>query len=121
MKKISILIFILFCIVNVNAQTKTDNKQKYVYCQLLMQPRAFSTKVNITVDYGQETNFFQDTRLRDEESGKLKKFNSIVDALNYMAEQGWEYIDSYNLQSNSGTATIAPTSLTHWVLRKTVL
>lgn len=93
----------------------TGKKPKYVYCELLTSPRPFSTKVNIIVDYGQETKFFQDTRLRDEESGNLKKFNSIVDAMNYMADHGWEYIDAYVVPTGNGSAFV---NNTHWVLRK---
>jgi hypothetical protein len=54
-------------------------------------PRVLSNKINVEVDYGQDTKFFSDTRMKDDE-GRAKKFNSVSDILNYMSQQGWELI-----------------------------
>jgi len=54
-------------------------------------PRALSSKINVELDYGGETRFFSDTRMKDDE-GKAVKFNSIADILNYMSKAGWELI-----------------------------
>ncbi len=120
MKKLFTILCIVMSISIAKAQYTTDQQATpaYRYCQLIMQPRPFSAKVNITVDYGQETKFFQDTRLRDEQSGKLVKFNSIIDALNYMAEQGWEYLDSYTTNTANNATTL--TSTTSWVMRQKI-
>ena len=64
-------------------------------------PRVLSTKINVEVDYGQDTKFFSDTRMKDDE-GRAKKFNSVSDILNYMSQQGWELITAqpfYNANS----------------------
>ena len=64
-------------------------------------PRVLSTKINVEIDYGQDTKFFSDTRMKDDE-GKAKKFNSVSDILNYMSQQGWELITAqpfYNSNS----------------------
>ncbi len=54
-------------------------------------PRLLSNKINVELDYGTETKFWSDARMRDDE-GKAVKFNSVADILNYMSKQGWELI-----------------------------
>lgn len=61
--------------------------------------RVLSTKVNIELDFGDERKLFAgDTRLRDDLTGKLKKFNSTVDALNYMGAQGWVLVNAFPMK-----------------------
>lgn len=71
------------------------------YCRLISYNKMFSTKVNIDVDYGEVRKYFQDTRMRDEETGKLKKFNSVVDALNYLGAQGWTLVNAFPVQEGN--------------------
>lgn len=68
---------------------------KYVYCELVGTQKFLSNKVTVVIDYGEETKFFSDNRLRDEETGKVHAFNSMVDALNYMGSNGWEFVQAY--------------------------
>jgi hypothetical protein len=56
-------------------------------------PRVLSNKINVEVDFGGETKYFSDTRMKNDE-GKAVKFNSIADILNYMSKEGWELITS---------------------------
>ena len=82
--------------------------QSEVYAQIRVRPRFLSNKVSIRLDYGQERNFWGgDTRIRDENTGKVKKFNSAVDALNYMSAQGWEFVFAYTLPIGDGRDNIA--------------
>jgi hypothetical protein len=122
MKKILLSALLCAGLYAAQAQTSSVTMAKlYQYCQIFEQPRAFSTKLNIIVDFGQETKFFQDTRMRDEESGKLVKFNSLIDALNYMSEQGWEFVQVYNTFNSTGGANGGVFSgNTRMVLRKEV-
>lgn len=77
--------------------------QREVYAQIRVRPRFLSNKVSIRLDYGQERNFWGgDTRIREEDTGKVKKFNSAVDALNYMSSQGWEFVFAYTLPIGDG-------------------
>jgi hypothetical protein len=57
--------------------------------------------VTVSVDYGDKTGMFQDTRVRDEQTGKVEKFNSMVDALNYMSEKGWKFENAYAITTGS--------------------
>gem|GEM_PF-762471 len=82
--------------------------QQEVYAQIRVRPRFLSNKVSIRLDYGQERNFWGgDTRIRDQSSGKVKKFNSAVDALNYMSAQGWQFVFAYTLPIGDGRDNIA--------------
>lgn len=86
--------------------------QKEVYAQIRVRPRFLSNKVSIRLDYGQERNFWGgDTRIRDENSGKVKKFNSAVDALNYMSSQGWEFVFAYTLPLGDGRDNVVDQSV----------
>ena len=55
---------------------------------------------------GEERKFFSDNRLRDEETGKLKKFNTITDALNYLGSQGWMLVNAYPVTEGSNNSII---------------
>jgi len=97
MKKIFIAVFLLASISSF-AQDTTRVEQ---YCRLVAMNKMFSAKVNIDVDFGDERKFFSDNRMRDEETGKLKKFNTVVDALNYMGSQGWILVNAFPVQEGS--------------------
>ncbi len=98
------------------AQTNDTTKVEQ-YCELVAQYRLLSRKVNIDVDYGDERKFFKDYRLKDE-TGKLKKFNSVVDALNYMGQQGWKLVNAFLVSEGSGSAL---NNVYHYVFRKEFL
>lgn len=70
---------------------------KFIYCQISGSPyKLLDTQVTINMDYGQPTKLLADNRMRDPETGNLLVFNSIMDAMNYMAEQGWEFVQAYS-------------------------
>ncbi|MBI1781467.1 MAG: hypothetical protein HYR66_08865 [Sphingobacteriales bacterium] len=79
------------------AQDTTKVEQ---YCGLILRPRAFSNKVNIELDFGEGRRSFADNRMRDEMTGKLKTFNSVVDAMNYMGQQGWVLVNAFPSEHN---------------------
>jgi hypothetical protein len=97
MKKIILLVLILSS-VNAFAQDTTKVEQ---YCRLVAFNKLLSNRVNIDVDFGDERKFFTDNRLRDEETGRLKKFNTVVDALNYMGSQGWVLVNAFPVVEGS--------------------
>lgn len=66
--------------------------QHKVFCELLGHGKLFSTKVTVTVDFGQ--NQWQNNKLVDE-TGKNIVFNSMVDAMNFMGKLGWEFEQAY--------------------------
>ncbi len=92
MKKLFITSFLLFTAFASNAQVDTSTVEQY--CQVIATPRLLSNKVTIDLDFGEEKSFWRDERLKTYD-GKLKKFNTIIDALNYMGRCGWIFINAY--------------------------
>jgi hypothetical protein len=91
MNRIFLTGIVLFSFLLSNAQTDTSKVEQY--CQVIATPRLLSNKVTIDIDYGEEKSVWHDNRLT--ENGKLKKFNTVVDALNYMGMAGWTFINAY--------------------------
>jgi hypothetical protein len=73
---------------------QSDTTKVEQYCQIIATPRLLSNKVTIDIDFGEEKKFWSDTRLRNYD-GKLKKFNTVIDALNFMGKEGWTFINAY--------------------------
>lgn len=93
------------------AQPMGSDTVKYAYCELLGIEKFLSTKVTIQLDFGQEKKFWVDTRVRDEQTGKIRVFNSMIDAMNFMGDDGWEFVQAYVI-------TIAQQNVYHWLLKK---
>lgn len=108
MKKIILSLFLAaLAIANMNARE--------VYAELLgHQKGLFSNKVKVTVDFGQNVSFWKqgDMTLVDE-NGKDIVFNSMVDAMNFMASHGWQFVQAY-------VATVANENVYHWLMKKDV-
>ena len=89
---------------------QTDSSQVEQYCQVIVTPRFLSNKVTIDIDYGEEKSYWNDTRLQTD-AGKLKKFNTVIDALNYMGRDGWVFINAYPVRT-------AETDIYHFAFKK---
>lgn len=110
MKKLLIIIVLALAIPLYGQDTThIKSNDSFLYAELKGFVRPFSDKVNVTIDFGQNTTFFEDKRLRDE-SGKVITFNSMVDAMNWMGEQGWEFVQAYVVSSKDENTF-------HWVLK----
>lgn len=92
MKKIFVLVAVQLVALALSAQGDTTKIEQY--CQLIATPRLLSNKVTVDIDFGEEKKFWSDTRLRTYD-GKLKKFNTVIDALNFMGKEGWTFINAY--------------------------
>ena len=96
MKKIAI--FLIMCMYMMVAYAQSEAESS-VYCELVGSSNVFSSKVKVTVDFGQETSYWKrdtDQRLVDSE-GKDIEFNSMVDAMNFMGKNGWKFIQAYTI------------------------
>lgn len=109
MKK-CLFLMLMFISMNVMAQ-----KPYKVFCELLGTGKLFSNKVTVTVDFGQETSFWlgASNQYLVDDNGKAIKFNSMVDAMNYMGKRGWEFEQAY-------VVTIGNQNVYHWLLSKEV-
>ena len=76
---------------------------KKVYAELVgTQKGLFSKKVKVRVDFGQSVSFWKvgDMILVDE-NGKDIVFNSMVDAMNFMGGNGWEFVQAYTVSEGN--------------------
>lgn len=72
-------------LIGTNTFARTDTTKIEQYCALVAQGKLFSNMVTIDVNFGEERKFFGGyTRIKDDFTGKVKKFNSVTDALNFM-------------------------------------
>ncbi|MFY9352844.1 MAG: hypothetical protein WBI52_07555 [Bacteroidales bacterium] len=84
---------------------------KFVYAEIVGTAKFMSTKIIIQIDFGQKMNAFADNRLKDPKTGKPIVFNSMIDALNFMGKQGWEFVQAYTItEGNNGVY--------HYILKK---
>ena len=72
-------------------------------------------KLSVEIDFGDEKSFWgNDGRnILIDDNGKELKFNSMIDAMNFMGRQGWEYEDSYVI-------TVDQQPVIHWLLSKKI-
>lgn len=108
MKKVFFLMMMLIASISVSAQNLVEGKH-VTYVELLGYESMLSTKVKVMVDMGQNQNK-TNYKLRDE-NDKPIKFNSMVDALNYMTKRGWEYVNSFPV-------THSNQNVYHYLLKK---
>ena len=107
--KITVILYLgLFISQTSFAQTDTSKVEQY--CQVIASPKLLSNKVTIDIDFGEEKSFWMDTRLKTD-AGKIKKFNTIIDALNYMGSLGWIFINAFPVR-------IGETEIYHFAFRK---
>lgn len=95
---------------SVNGVAIKDIDVKYV--QIVGTSKLLSNKLSIELDFGQENKLFvaKDTQVRDA-NNKLVVFNSMVDALNFMTANGYEFVQAYAL-------TIQNQNVYHYLLKK---
>ncbi len=112
-----IIILLSFMLGNsfLNAQTVNSVPIKDIdveYVQIVGTSKLLSNKVSIEIDFGQQNKVFssRDTQVRDENGARVE-FNSMIDALNFMSKNGYEYKDAYAL-------TIGNQNVYHYLLQK---
>lgn len=69
------------------------------YCEVDVEPVFGSPFCHIRIDFGQPPRrglVSSVDKLRDPITQRPIEFNSAMDALNYMNEQGWELVQIYN-------------------------
>jgi hypothetical protein len=73
-----------------------------------------SNKVTVMVYYGQQIKFMSSEDQRIENgTGKVEKFNGMIDALNFMSKNGWEYRDAYIVTSSNQ-------NVYHYILKRKI-
>lgn len=82
------------------------------FVQIVGTSRPFSNKLTVEIDFGQENKLFssdKDTRIK-EANGRNKVFNSIIDALNFMSANGYDFVQAFAFVKDN-------LSVTHYLLK----
>lgn len=108
-----LLLVALFATTTLFAQSEVADSQ-YIYCELVGAQKFMSNKVNVSLDLGQNTKLlsYKNRAIVDEDNNVIT-FNSMIDAMNYMGRNGWDFVQAY-------TITIQATTVYHWVLRRNI-
>ena len=105
--RILFVIFLMSFFFNLNAQVVVDgidiNKiDRIKYCQLVARGKGLSNKIIVNVDYGQALPVFKQQAITGRD-GKKRVFNSIIDALNFMEENGWAFVQLESVTEENNT------------------
>lgn len=100
MKTLLLLLLITGCFHHsANSQTVDGIPIKDInseYIQIYEYPILLTRKLQVLIDFGQSRRALSTAEqvIRDS-SGKKMEFNSIIEALNFMDENGYEFVQAY--------------------------
>lgn len=103
------------------AQTEEQPAQQTykVYCEIISTSRSlFSNKTTVELDFGQYASWWSADRNLVDENGESIQFNSVLDAVNYMAARGWIFEQMYVVQIFTKGDSNTPAY--HWIMSKDV-
>jgi hypothetical protein len=114
MKQVILVFAVLFSLqsfAQVSVNGVNINELEHVkYVELVAVGRLLSNKVTISVDYGQARTVFRRQTIRNKD-GKSISFNSIIDALNFMENNGWTYVNNYAITAEGNNES-------HYLLKR---
>ena len=123
MKKLFILLLLTVVAASSKAQELQDSvsqpKTITVYAELLgynTNVLGIGKKAKVEIEFGDESWGWKGNDGRDllvDENGKDIKFNSMVDAMNYMGARGWKFEASY-------VVTVSNQNVIHWLMSKQI-
>lgn len=86
------------------------------YLQIVGTSKFLSKKLTIAIDIGQKTKYFSsntDVTLLKDENGDGIIFNSMIDALNFMSKNGYDFVTA-NIITTEGQ------NVYHYLMKKRV-
>jgi hypothetical protein len=115
MKKILLISSLLICISGFSQPPnieQEDSTKHYIYVDIMGISKSLQTtmsakttqNVNVFLDFGNGIVYTPEEPLKDDETGKPIIFNSMVDALNYLSEKGWEFETAYAIEQAAGSS-----------------
>ena len=90
-----------------------ESKIIEIFCDLISIRKFLGTKEDISINYGNRDSLWTSDKMFTLVASDLKKYNSVIDALNYMGSEGWKEISSYSTSNNSYIVK-------HYVLKKEI-
>ena len=112
---IAMLLFTIFGLSSMLSQTINGVPLEDIdaeYIQIVGTSKMMSKKVTINIDFGQFDNIWKvkDTQIIDKD-GKPLDFNSMIDALNFMSKNGYDFVDANAMAINN-------VNVYHFLLKK---
>ncbi len=98
MKKLFLLASFVVMGLGANAQVIVEetniNELDVKFVELVGRNKVGFGKIKIIVDYGQELKIFKSQAIRSADGTKAA-FNSMIDGLNFMEANGWDFVSNY--------------------------
>lgn len=82
--------------------TYINDLENIKYVELVGRNKIGFGKIKIIVDYGQQLKLFSSQAIRSVDGTKVA-FNSMIDGLNFMEANGWEYVSNYVIPARTET------------------
>ena len=99
--------------------TAQDTTMVEQYCKLTANGKIFSNKFHVTLDFGDvERKWHKDYRLKNDQTGKPREFNSVIDALNFMGAQGWTLVNAFPMSDDGTSASQRTGNTFHYYFKK---
>ena len=113
MKKVILGVMLMMFVVAGHTQVVINdiniNELDIEYVELVGRSKLNPTKIKVIVDYGQPFSF-KSQAIRGV-NGNKAAFNSMIDALNFMNDNGWEFVSNYVIKTETEITT-------RYILRK---
>ena len=90
-----------------------ENDNIEVFCDLISKKKFLSTQEIISVNYGNRDSLWQDPLIYTLVASEIQDYGYIIDALNYMANEGWKIVNTYSTSDNSYIVE-------HYILKKEI-
>jgi len=94
MKKSLIILSLLIFSFSLMAQKETlqPDSIKYTYCQIGILIKPMSIKRTISLEFPEESIFYNDARYIDQTTGKWYQFKNEIAAFEFLGNKGWKLI-----------------------------
>lgn len=74
---------------------KQDSIPAYAYCEIIGSHVPTPLFSSVLIDFGQQASTFSYNKLQNAQ-GQKYVFNSMIEALNFMVRQDWEFVQAYS-------------------------
>ena len=113
-----ILILVVGLLLGAAAFAQEPAKAHKVYCMFVSETRPLSDEIVVDIDYGQVAGHLTTDRRLYGDNGKALKFNSVMDAVNYMARLGWKLEEAAQVMIPAGGSVENP--VFRWIMSKMI-
>jgi hypothetical protein len=110
----SVFAFLVILLIIGSGKAQDNNRSKttgYYYCELVRNPASVANGITIHIVFGDSSGFYNEEQQYKIDK-RLEKLGTMVDAMNLMDKEGWEFVQAYLATESLNTFT------TRWLLRR---